>query len=112
MTYFLGLRGPLSFAEAERERGETQTAKRITESREERKGQKILLLKVKGRRARYEQTEGGGEIAKRIERRQGVSEILDGEEEEEEEGARSSCSLLRLSGSIPTYISDTKVHSL
>ena len=60
MTYFLGLRGPLSFAEAERERGETQTAKRITESREERKGQKILLLKVKGRRARYEQTEGGG----------------------------------------------------
>ena len=74
MTYFLGLRGPLSFAEAERERGETQTAKRITESREERKGQKILLLKVKGRRARYEQTEGGGRGDSKENRKEAGSE--------------------------------------
>ena len=58
----------------ERERGETQTAKRITESREERKGQKILLLKVKGRRARYEQTEGGGRGDSKENRKEAGSE--------------------------------------
>ena len=87
--------------------GETQTAKRITESREER-AQKILLLKVKGRGQQEEQTllSRGREWreCKRIERQRRVKYYL------ERRRRRSQVKLFP--SEFGHNRSDTKVHLL